>query len=80
MIDKPTVEGQIGRKEDRLISGDEKGEILGLGVNGEAFLTLMRDEFGFLEMRSIVPDRSQSRRILRCPLLRVPCNQHLSRL
>ena len=54
MIDKPElkIDWQEG---DRLISGEEKGQILGLGVNGEAFLPLLRDEAGFLEMRSIVP-------------------------
>ena len=54
MIDKPSlkVEWQDG---GRLISGEEKAQILGLGVNGEAFLALLRDEARFLEMRSIVP-------------------------
>lgn len=60
MIDKPSlkVEWQDG---GRLISGAEKGQMLGLGVDGEAFLTLMRDEFGFLELKSIVPTDPNSR-------------------
>ncbi len=54
MIDKPslTVEWQDG---GRLISGEEKQQILGLGVNGEAFLALLRDEARFLEIRRIIP-------------------------
>ncbi len=59
MIDKPGL--KIDWKEgDRLISVEEKTQILGLGVNGEALLPLLRDEAGFLEMRSIVPSDPNS--------------------
>ena len=62
MIDKPSlqVEWQEGGS---LISAEEKAQILGLGVNGDAFLALLRDEAGFLEMRSVFPtdaNRGQS--------------------
>ncbi len=55
MIDKPMfkVDWQEG---DRIISDEEKGQILGMGVNGDILLPLIRDEAGFLEMRSIVPN------------------------
>ncbi len=54
MFDKPSlkVDWQDG---GHLISSDEKGEIFGLGLNGEVFLALVRDEANFVEMRSIVP-------------------------
>jgi phosphatidylglycerophosphate synthase len=56
MIDKPSlqVEWQDG---GALVSTEEKAQILGLGVNGDAFLALLRDEAGFIEMRSVVPSR-----------------------
>ncbi len=54
ILDKPGFKVNW-QEADRLIPVEGKTQILGLGVNGDTFLPLLRDEAGFLEMRRIVP-------------------------